>query len=410
MFNIFSKKKKSLLAGLLTFALVFGMGLSLLNGPVQAVSKSELNSLKKQQQQLAEKKANIQKQADALNSKVNAQTQKLNLLTSKLDVTNSEIKNLSKQIAIYTNSIAAMENELNVDEQKEQELLKKYKQRMRVMEESGGISYISLLFEANSFEDLLSRIDCVNAIMEYDNGLIKDVREAKVKVKNAKADMEAEMADQQQVFATYQEKQADLVSQQAEVKKVLLTLTAGSADYEKQLQSVKSLQSSLNGQISDMASKLTEQERLKAEQAAADKASSDGGNWYGDAAGTGTGQDIVNYAKTFLGVKYVYGGTSPSGFDCSGFVYYCYRHFGYWVNRTASGLAYNGVAVSSSALKPGDVILFTELDGDYIGHTGIYIGNGQFIHAPHTGDVVKISSLSDAYYTRHYWGARRIIT
>jgi cell wall-associated NlpC family hydrolase len=113
---------------------------------------------------------------------------------------------------------------------------------------------------------------------------------------------------------------------------------------------------------------------------------------------------------TFLGVKYVYGGTSPSGFDCSGLVYYCYRHFGYSVNRTASGLAYNGTAVSSSELQPGDVILFTAQDGNYIGHTGIYIGNGQFIHAPHTGDVVKISSLSSTYYTNHYWGARRIVS
>ena len=135
---------------------------------------------------------------------------------------------------------------------------------------------------------------------------------------------------------------------------------------------------------------------------------STGSSWTNDTTVSGgTGQDIVNYAEKFLGVPYVYGGTSPSGFDCSGLVYYCYRHFGYSVNRTAAGLSYNGTSVS--ALRPGDVLLFTSVDGSYIGHCGIYIGGNQFIHAPHTGDVVKISNLSDSYYTSHYVGARRII-
>jgi cell wall-associated NlpC family hydrolase len=113
--------------------------------------------------------------------------------------------------------------------------------------------------------------------------------------------------------------------------------------------------------------------------------------------------------ESFLGVSYVYGGTSPSGFDCSGLVYYCYRHFGYRINRTAAALSYNGVSVSASNLQAGDIVLFTDGSGSYIGHCGIYIGGGSFIHAPHTGDVVKISSLSSSYFKEHYVGARRII-
>lgn len=417
MLNFSQKSKRSLFAGLLTFIMVFTMSFSLLHTSAQAVSRSELNALKQQQEQLAGKKAGVQAEADAIGNKVASQTEKLDLLTQQLDITNSEIENLSEQIAIYTTTIAKLENELTVDKQKEQVLLKHYKVRMRAMEENGSATYISILLGASDFQDLLSRIYCIRDIMEYDDGLVDDIQEAQVKVQKAKTDMEAEMAAQQEVFVAYQEKQTDLIAQQEEAKVILLSLSADSADYQKQLDSINVLQSSIGGQIGDMEDRLAELERIQAEQNAANQPSTGNSNsnsnnngWYADSGGTGTGQDIVNYAQTFLGVNYVYGGTSPSGFDCSGLVYYCYKHFGYTVNRTAAGLAYSGTAVSSTSLQVGDIILFTSQDGSYVGHTGIYIGGGRFIHAPHTGDVVKISNLSDTYYTNHYWGARRVIS
>ena len=417
MHKSYRKRKKSISAGILALIMVFSFSLPLLKLTAQAVSKSELNALKQQQEQIAKQKAGIQAQADALGEKVASQNEKLELLTTQLDLTNQEIEILSEQITIYTNSIAEMENELAVDKLKEQELLEHYKVRMRAMEENGSATYISILLGATNFQDLLSRVYCIKEIMEYDDGLVNDIREVQVKVKQAKADMEAEMAAQQEVFEQYQEKQADLEKQQGEAQTLLLSLEADSADYAKQLESVNALSSAIDGQISNMAAALAEQERIKAEQNAAQQissgsgGSSSGGNstWYGETVGNGSGQDIVSFAETFLGVPYVYGGTSPSGFDCSGLVYYCYKHYGYALNRTAAGLAYNGTAVSATALQVGDIILFTSTDGSYVGHTGIYIGGGQFIHAPHTGDVVKISNLSDSYYTSHYYGARRII-
>ena len=406
-------RKKSILAVLLTFVLLLTMSFVLVNQPAEAVSKAELNALKKQQTQLAEQKAELQKQADAIKNQVNSQTEKLTLLNAQLDVTASEMENLSDQIAVYENSIAEMENTLNADAQKEQELLAQYRVRVRAMEEAGPVSYITILFQANSFADLLSRIDTIKEIMDHDNALIVDVQAAQVKVGQAKAAMEAEMAEQQTVFDMYQEKADDLAAQQNEVNAILASLSVDSAEYKKQIDSVAALQSSIGTKISDMQYKLAEQERIKAEQAAALKAAAEKKNnkWYGDAAssGTGTGQDIVDFAKSFLGVPYVYGGTSPKGFDCSGLVYYCYKNYGYSLNRTASGQALNGKSVSASELKAGDIIIFSNRGGKSIGHCGIYIGNGKFIHAPHTGDVVKISSLSDAYYSKHYMYARRII-
>ncbi|MDR1131471.1 MAG: C40 family peptidase [Oscillospiraceae bacterium] len=412
MFSDLMKKKKPLLAWLLAILTALSLGFAVFGTPVQAVSQAELDALKRQQQELAAQKAGIQAQANALNDGIASQTEQLELLAQQLTLTNSELENLSEQIAIYTNTIAELENDLNARRREEQELLKHYKARVRAMEESGGYSYISILLGASSFEDLLGRVDCVRSIAKYDNDLIDAVQAAQARVEAAKTDMEIRMAEQEAVFEEYQRKQADLLTQQEEVTAVLLTLETDSDGYQSQLEAVNTLQSALGGQISDMQDKLAELARIQAEQRAAnDAASGSGGVWYGDASGgTGTGQDVVAYAQSFLGVQYVYGGTSPSGFDCSGLVYYCYRHYGYTLNRTAAGLAYNGTAVSSTALQPGDIILFTSTDGSYIGHTGIYVGSGQFIHAPHTGDVVKISNLSDTYYTNHYWGARRIIS
>jgi cell wall-associated NlpC family hydrolase len=402
------QKKKSVLLMLLAFVLAFQVSFSLLQTTSRAVSRAELDALKQQQQLIEQQKAEIQEQADALNNEMNAQTQVLQVLNAKLEITNEELDNLSAQIAFYTNSIAELENELNLANLKEREQLEKFKKRVRAMEENGTISYIAVLFEASSFSDLLTRMDAIAELTQYDNDLIQSVRDAQDAAQRAKTDMEAEMAEQEKIFASYEEKQEELKTQQLDVQDVLLSLKADSAEYQMQLESVETLQSSIDAQIADMQDKLEEQERLRAEQEAAAKLAAQNSTWYADSVGTGSGQEIVDYAMTFLGVPYVYGGTSPDGFDCSGLVYYCYRHFGYSVNRTATGLSYNGTAVSSTELQPGDVIIFSERNSSSIAHCGIYIGDGQFIHAPQTGDVVKISSLSASNYARRFWGARRI--
>ncbi len=125
-------------------------------------------------------------------------------------------------------------------------------------------------------------------------------------------------------------------------------------------------------------------------------------------AASGNGQRIVTEAKKYLGVRYVYGGTSPSGFDCSGFVYYVYRMCGYSIARTATAQNSMGSYVSRSDLAPGDILIFYNSAVTAIGHAGIYIGNGQFIHASSGNGRVLISSLSESYYNTRYYSARRV--
>lgn len=119
--------------------------------------------------------------------------------------------------------------------------------------------------------------------------------------------------------------------------------------------------------------------------------------------------EIAEYVMSFVGYAYVYGGASPStGFDCSGLMYYCLTQYGYSMNRVADDQMNQGTAVSRSELAVGDLVFFGY--GDYADHVGMYIGNGNFVHASTPSSGVRINSLNETYYNTRYIGARRIIS
>ena len=127
------------------------------------------------------------------------------------------------------------------------------------------------------------------------------------------------------------------------------------------------------------------------------------------------GEEAAALALSFLGVPYVYGGASPSGFDCSGLTLYVFKQFGYTLSHSASAQWHNsGVYVERSDLQPGDLVMFNDPArnaGKACSHIGIYIGNNEFVHASSSssgGKYVRISSLSESYYNKYYKGAKRI--
>lgn len=115
------------------------------------------------------------------------------------------------------------------------------------------------------------------------------------------------------------------------------------------------------------------------------------------------GAAVVQYAKKFIGTPYAYGASGPSRFDCSGFTSYVYRYFGISLPHSSSGQSGYGIAVSKSNLQPGDLVFF---GNGGIHHVGIYVGSGNYIHAPKTGDVVRIASLGSR---SDFACARRVI-
>lgn len=122
-------------------------------------------------------------------------------------------------------------------------------------------------------------------------------------------------------------------------------------------------------------------------------------------ADTGTfGNRLVRYAKRFLGTPYSYGGSSPRyGFDCSGFVRFVYGHFGISLPHSSFADLWRGRHIPRRSLRPGDLVFFADAS-----HVGIYVGRNRFIDAPHTGTVVRISSMSSGWYGATYYGARRL--
>ncbi|MEQ8201760.1 MAG: NlpC/P60 family protein [Syntrophomonadaceae bacterium] len=117
---------------------------------------------------------------------------------------------------------------------------------------------------------------------------------------------------------------------------------------------------------------------------------------------------VLQYAARFLNTPYKYGGTTPAGFDCSGFTQYVYKHVGVSLPRTAAAQASNGARVDKASLMPGDLVFFAT-DGAGIDHVGIYAGSGRFIHSssPTSGGVIY-TSLKESFYAKTYAGARRV--
>jgi Cell wall-associated hydrolases (invasion-associated proteins) len=122
-----------------------------------------------------------------------------------------------------------------------------------------------------------------------------------------------------------------------------------------------------------------------------------------------TADELVEYAKEYLGVPYAYGGATPDGFDCSGFTQYVTENFGGYLPHSSSEQYHYGISVDKDELQPGDLVFFgTSGNTNQIGHVGIYIGDGKFIHAPQSGGTVEISNMSNVYFDRYYYGAVRM--
>jgi cell wall-associated NlpC family hydrolase len=255
-------------------------------------------------------------------------------------------------------------------------------------------SSLAVILGARSLDDLVSRIETVDSVSKQDTTLINQV-----------VGFQHQIVHRRTLLSRERVRQRRLVDARA----------AERSSIEGQLASEHRLYNSVRSQIQQMISAQQAQQAAaartasaaaQAQAAAPPKGSFGVGSPVSSSIPGDRYSGAVGIAERYLGVPYVYGGASPSGFDCSGLVMYVYAQLGVSLpHYTVAQYNYsNSVAVPRSQLEPGDLVFFAGL-----GHVGIYVGNGQFIHAPHTGSVVRIDSLSEGWYSSEYDGAKRIL-
>ena len=312
------------------------------------------------------------------------------------DLANVKLANIKHDLTTNTHNLGVAKKSLNTAQRELSSRL------VDMYTSAGGDSTLSVLLGSQNLDQMLNGIDAVDRLSQQDSVVLHQVAYFRRQV---------------------QQKQVELKKAHAAQESVVSQRAAAKASIASQLGQRKALLNSIQGQIAQLQAQERAREaelqreaqaRLASQQQAAGQAalvqtvqppSGGGGGSSGGGGGTAPPPHyggVVGIAMRYLGVPYVWGGASPSGFDCSGLTMYVYAQVGVSLPHNAAAQYGYGAPVSQGDLQPGDLVFF-----DGLGHVGLYIGGGQFIHAPHTGDVVKISSLS-GWYAATYVGARRL--
>jgi peptidoglycan DL-endopeptidase CwlO len=262
-------------------------------------------------------------------------------------------------------------------------------------------STLDVLVGSRSLADLVEGLEAVARVSEQDTHVLGDVRKFRAQVQRRRTQLKHARARQAQLVAERAASKASIEGRLADRQRLLSSIRTEiaqirAAEQRRQAELARQARARAAAPqplIPELASAGTSAPAAETPVEAPAALPAPAPSRYGG---------VVGIAMQYLGIPYVYGGSSPSGFDCSGFVMYVYAQIGVSLPHNAAAQYGYGTPVDRSQLQPGDLVFFNGL-----GHNGIYIGGGSFIHSPHTGDVVKISSIS-GWYSSTWVGARRL--
>ncbi|PLS05814.1 C40 family peptidase [Neobacillus cucumis] len=366
---------------------------------------------------------NTQEQIDNFETKVQQIDNKISLAMEKSQELNDQIKTQQGKIEDTKAEIEAAQKSLDAHKQV-------YAERLKSIQLEGKQSlatYAELLLSSNNISEFLTRFTAISSIMQSDTDLLNGLNEKEQALKNAEEKLHNE-------YDQLKKSQDELASEQQQIQEDKKEIEKELAAAKDTLQSQKSqlAQQEAEEKARQLAQQQAEQARLLAQQQAQQQpkqaqqrpqqvqqqtqqpAQQDEQPAQQQApvkstpskpappaiaappANTGSASAVIAYAKQFLGVPYVWGGSTPSGFDCSGFTSYVFRNAaGINLPRVSRDQQDVGIAISPSQVQPGDLVF----RGNPAYHVGIYIGGGKYIHAPQTGDVVKISAYNPSKFS-----------
>ena len=409
-----------------------GISLIMMFLVVEPVWATNISDLEKEKERIEQQKREADERKKQEQANYNSASGKVDSIQSEVDEIEGEIDEIDAALVETLASVEMIKEDISAKEVQieetsqdlvkaqeiEQEQYESMKLRIRFMYEKGDVTYLQLLLESQGFGEMVNKVEYVEKLYEYDQRKLEEyqiarqaVEDLKQKLEDEHSELEAQkheleeeqesleiiLADKKQTYDNYEVQlakakqeaavyKANIRKQNDEIKK----LEAAAAQKQSEIDKAKKAQEEAKRAQEEALRRQAESDSAKESSGGGSSGSSSGSsNGYASASsysGSGSkGQQIANYACQFIGNPYVPGGTSlTEGADCSGFVRRVYKDFGYSVPRTSYSLRSAGTGVSYSEAQPGDVVC-------YAGHVGIYIGNGQIVHASTQRTGIKIT-------------------
>lgn len=351
-------------------------------------------------------------QAQAIIAELEELDMSLAVTIESYNFANVELDRIDGELDTNARHLVAARKSLNVAQGRIAE-------RLRDLYMNGdGDSTLEVLLGSQSLDDIIARLDAIERVSSQDTRILAEVKQFRREVQTRRANLKEARVEQTEVVAERAAQKQSIESRLAEreqllssVKDEIAQLQAEEARRQAELAAQARARLEAQRIAAQQAQNLASQQALEAQDAQDQTIYTQAP----DVADTpvpsapppdGTkASQVIAIAMQYLGVPYVWGGASPSqGFDCSGLTTYAFAQIGVSLPHHAATQFGYGTPVSREDLQPADLVFFHGL-----GHMGMYIGGGQFIHAPRTGDVVKISSIYDSWYASTWVGARRIL-
>jgi len=318
---------------------------------------------------IADKKAQLRE----VQAKLQGVYHEADLAVEKYNQATSQLTTVQQQIQENQHLLKVAEYNLDVANSQLQS-------RAESIYKTRDVGFVDVIFASNSFDDLVTQLNLMERLGNSDVDVVKSISAYQQDIENRRVKLDADKKAAAKLVTERAVQKSEVLAVQGRLEQ----MTAGIQNDIQRLQAQQAAAARAAAQAAAAA----------ATQPAAGGGGGGGGGSVPDPGGSGNSA-VVAIAQRYLGVPYVYGGASPSGFDCSGLTMYCYAQVGVGLAHGATLQQQASTPVPLSALQPGDLVFFGNASFSY--HVAIYVGGGSMIHAPHTGAVVSYGSVSGAW-------------